>query len=185
MAEAAALEETFEWTFEGMTLDEAVEKWPELAEKPRELQRRAKLSVTAQQRHRQVADPDTGRRVFGGPQPGSGRPRKQRVAERIAELASGERQKDVVDALFSGLSRRNSAAVRRDTAVKIVEIERRERELQIDEEVHETRPRDELEEKLAKTLAKLGERGELPDNIRALVEGARRPYDVDATAEPD
>lgn len=164
-----------------MTDEEALERWPDLPQEERE--RRRKLSEAATAKHEQIADPETGRRVFGGPQPGSGRPRKQRVAERVAELAQGDRQKEVVDALFSGLNRKNSSDVRRRTAEAIVRIEHKERELQMKEDEFSEKPKDELIEYLVGTLAKLSRRGELPDPTKLLPPGsARQPFDVEVTA---
>lgn len=51
-----------------------------------ELKRR---SEQAKKNH-QAIDPVTGRRKFGGPQPGSGRPRKRRVTEVLNEKIEGE-----------------------------------------------------------------------------------------------
>lgn len=51
-----------------------------------ELKRR---SEQAKKNH-QMIDPVTGRRKFGGPQPGSGRPKKRRVTEVLNEKIEGE-----------------------------------------------------------------------------------------------
>lgn len=161
-----------------MTDEEALERWPDLPQVERE--RRRKLSEAASARHAQVVDEDTGRRLFGGPQPGSGRPRKQRVAERVADLAQGPRQKEVIDALFAGLSRGNSSDTRRRTAEAIVRIEHQERELQMREDEFSDKPKDELMEYLITLFAKLGARGELPDISSMLP--ARQEFDVEATA---
>jgi hypothetical protein len=162
-----------------MTEEEALERWPEL--EPEERERRRKLSEAASARHAQIIDPESGRRLFGGPQPGSGRPRKQRVAERVAELAQGPRQKEVIDALFAGLGKGNSSDTRRRTAEAIVRIEHQERELQMREDEFSEKPKDELLEYLIGLFAKLAARGELPDISALLPPGdARLPFDAEA-----
>jgi hypothetical protein len=138
---------------------EAAERWPEHPEA--EQRRRMNLSLIAKARHAQVADPTTGRRVFGGVQPGSGRKSKKRAAEAIAELAQGTRQKEVIDALFSGLDKGNSAAVRVATANKIVAIEREERELQLKEDEFDGQPKEELKGIVLKGLMRMVKQGDL------------------------
>jgi hypothetical protein len=149
-------------------IDEAAKRWPELSEA--EQHRRMTLSVLAHQRHQQIADPATGRRVFGGPQPGSGRRSKKRAAEAIAELAQGNRQKEVIDALFSGLDQGNSASVRAATAKKIIDIEREERELQLKEDEFDGQSKDELKGMLAKGLVRMISNGEL--SVQDLMQAA-------------
>lgn len=159
-------------------LAEAAERWPDESEG--EQRRRMMLSIRAKAKHEIIADPATGRRVFGGPQPNSGRKSKKRAAETIADLAQGDRQKEVIDALFSGLAPSEDAAVRVRTAAKIVEIERDERELQLREDEFTGMPKDELQRLLANGLARMIERGEITDPREALRE-ARQGYDVDGT----
>lgn len=162
------------WSVEGMTEEEARERWPD--EPPRERRRRAALSVKAKERHAEVVDPDSGRRAFGGPQPGSGRPKRKRVAAAIAELAQTTRHKEVVDAMFSGLTD-PSKAVRVRTATQITNIEHKERELEMAEERHEEKTPLQLLQELLPRLAESTAAGELPDP-----RGPRQPYDVEGTA---
>lgn len=160
-------------------LDEAKERWPELD--AAEQAKRMKLSVIAKARHAQIADPLTGRRVFGGPQPGSGRKSKKRAAEAIAELAQGTRQKEVIDGLFSGLDKNNSAAVRVSTAVKIVAIERDERELQLKEDEFDGQPKEELKAIVLKGMLRMLQRGDL--SMADIAKAAMEDDDViDVTA---
>lgn len=143
-----------------MTEEEAIEKWPDLEQGERE--RRRKLSIAAKERHNEIVDPETGRRKFGGPQPGSGRPRKKRAAEAIAERAQQEHDK-VARAIFSGLDPRNSPSVRVNTATKIIDIERKERELQLRESELDGKTDEEITELLINKLAEWTEAGKLPD----------------------
>lgn len=166
-------------------IEEARERWPECSEA--EQGRRMMLSIRARAKHEEIVDPATGRRAFGGPQPGSGRKPKKRVAEKIAELAQGERQKEVIDALFSGLDKKNSPAVRAATASKIISVEHQERELQLKEDEFQGMPKDELKRLVAAGFMRMIERGEMPD-LRTLIPAnsgeapARQPYDLEGSA---
>lgn len=50
---------------------------------------RKRRSEQAKKNH-QIVDPVTGKRKFGGPQPGSGRPRKRRLTEALNEKIEGQ-----------------------------------------------------------------------------------------------
>src|SRR4051812_44873671 len=113
-----------------MTEQEALERWPDelLLEKgckdpAKERARRKLLSEQAKARHQEVVDPSTGQRAFGGPQPGSGRPRKPTISEQVVELAEGKENKRLLRSLFSGLDpQKNSPAQRVRTAKEIIKI---------------------------------------------------------------
>lgn len=91
-----------------------------------ERQRRSEL---ARKLHNQVVDPSTGRRAFGGPQPGSGRPRKPRAAEVLAEEA--RKNQDLIVAAFKdALSPNQPVAVRVRAAERWIKIEHDEAALQ-------------------------------------------------------
>jgi hypothetical protein len=166
-------------------IEQARERWPDLDET--EQKRRMTLSLRAKAKHDEIVDPETGRRAFGGPQPGSGRKPKKRVAEKIAELAQGERQKEVIDALFSGLHQDNSPAIRAATAAKIIGVEHQERELQLKEDEFQGMPKDELKRLVAAGFMRMIERGEMPD-LRTLIPSStqgkdgRQPYDIEGSA---
>lgn len=140
-------------------LAEAKERWPDADEAAQV--RYKKLSIGATEAHKEVVDRVTGRRKFGGPQ-GGGRPRKNRIGASVADLASNEREKDVTDALFSGLDKSEPANVRAKTAKAIVDISHREAELELEEDRFDDTPRRELMQFLGPVLAKLSAKGELP-----------------------
>ena len=114
--------------------EEALERWPDVA--PQERARRKNLAEIAAARYATIVDDDTGQRMMGGAQPNSGKGgRKKSVVEKVAELADGERQKEVIDALFAPLASSEPAAVRGKGAERIIkmrieheEMERRDRE---------------------------------------------------------
>jgi hypothetical protein len=160
----------------GMTEQEALERWPDL--EPEDRERRRKLSNKAKERHAQVADPQTGRRVFGGPQPGSGRPRKKRVAEAVAEKAT-EEQERVVNALFSGLKKSNDPKVRVATAEKIIKIEHKERELQLHEDSFQGKSEEDFREWLEDRLVGLSLAGDLPTPGES--SAPRQQYDAEGS----
>lgn len=115
----------------------------------------AAISQEESERRREVAlrlhgevivDPQTGeeRRRFGGPQPGSGRPRKKRAADLILEKIEKDPER-VALALWENLADTVPAHIRLQAAGKVLEIEQKAFE-------------DELRE--AEQLAKM-ERGDL------------------------
>lgn len=147
--------------------------WADLP--PDEIERRKKLSVIARQRHREV-DPETGRPRFGGAQPGSGRPKKKRVAKMIAERAQEKESKRIMDALFKKLDSDDDRVSLRAVEA-IARIEAKEEELQQKEQELDDKPKDQLIAGLAEVLTRLDKAGELD----AL--GLKKPDFVDGTAE--
>lgn len=117
---------------DSITPQQALERWPE--QTPTERERRRKASELQQARYNTVVDDDTGQRMLGGPQKSTTVRGTKAIMEAVAELADGERQKEVIDALFAPLSD-ESKAVRGKGAERIVkiaaeqsEVERRDRE---------------------------------------------------------
>ena len=95
-----------------------------------ERQRRSEL---AKELHSKVVDPETGRRAFGGRQPGAGRPRKIRAAELVAEEAKKNADK-IVAAFKDSLDVNQPPSVRLTAAREWLSIENKEAELQLKEE---------------------------------------------------
>ncbi len=161
--------------FAPLSEEEKAERWPNHT--PAQRDQYDRLRIQALKRHAsQEVDPVTGERSFGGPQRGSGRPRKDRAIHRLMEELQGDLQDDLVNAIKAGLSKKAGIHTRVKTAKIVYDLEREERKLQIAEEQHAEKTEEELREYLAEKLAKLQARGALP-------EGARQDYDVDGTAE--
>lgn len=101
---------------------------------------------------------------FGGPQPGSGRPRKQRAAQMVAEAAKErENAQLMIQALRDGLDPEKSSLPTRLQATRDwIKIEKDEDELQMKEEIaFEGLQRDQIARELAERLSKLVESGHL------------------------
>jgi len=121
-------------------------------------QKDAKRSELAKRLHSQPHPDDPTRRKFGGPQPGSGRPRVKRASTRAAEAAA-ENAQQIIDAFKRGV---NSADERTAlmAAEKWLNVEREEAGLQMDEQrLLEDMSRADLIEMLAKGFAALGDAG--------------------------
>lgn len=105
---------------------QALDRWGDLDEQKREERRRRSEEIRA--RHMVIVDDETGQRLVGGPQPKKdANDVKQEIAQTITDLADGPRQKEVVDALFSGLED-ESNAVRGKAAERIIKISQEQRE---------------------------------------------------------
>lgn len=159
-----------------MSAEEALEKWPEDTPEVRDGKR--KRSEIARAKHMVIVDDDSGQRMLGGPQPRSGPKSKKDIAEAISELADGERQREIIDALFSGLSTEQSPAVRGKAAERIVNIANEQREI-------ERRDRDELrklgaEDLIERIVAGIKAHGLDIDLLKRLEPA--KPFDADATA---
>lgn len=163
-----------------ITPEEAEALWPNIDPDDRERRRRAKIGAMA--RHATVVDDETGQRMLGGAQPKAGRKGKADVMQTISELADGERQKEVVDALFASLDSKNDPAVRGKGAERIVrlKIEHAEMERRDREELRQL-DKDQLIDRLAKGILAGGMGDAL---IKALGQSKTAPngtpYDVDA-----
>lgn len=133
-----------------------------------ERQRRSEL---AKQLHAQVVDPETGRRAFGGRQPGAGRPRKVRAAELVAEEAK-KSAKEIVEALKDSLKPENPMSIRLQGARQWLEIENKEAALQLAEEKEwHAYSDEELALRLAKTFMELNGMGALDEALSELSDG--------------
>lgn len=141
--------------------EEALERWPDVA--PQERARRKNLAEIAAARYATIVDDDTGQRMMGGAQPNSGKGgRKKSVVEKVAELADGERQKEVIDALFAPLASSEPAAVRGKGAERIIKmrIEHEEMERRDREELRQL-GKEELADRLIEAITKGGMAGEI------------------------
>jgi preprotein translocase subunit SecD len=126
-----------------------------------ERQRRSEL---AKQLHGK-RDPVTGRPLFGGKQPGAGRPRKRRATEVINEKI--EAHADEIWGRLLEVMRQKKSDQNALMAVKqMMEITNKETDIQAREEKSlEGTPTDELVEIVASRLARLAESGALPVDI--------------------
>lgn len=127
----------------------------QITDEEREARRQRALAL-----HKQV-DPVTGRRRFGGPQPGSGRPRKKRAAEMVAEAAQDE-AKEITKVFKDLIDAKSPPAIRLAAAREWLAVENKEAELQLKEERSLAEMNhEELLDKVAGALAGLAENGHL------------------------
>jgi hypothetical protein len=91
------------------------------------------ISDEERQRRRERANALVAEGKIGGPRPGSGRPRKKRASEIIAEQVE-KRAQQISGALFDGLHKDQPQHIRHDAAAKLLAIEQKEHELTIEEE---------------------------------------------------
>jgi hypothetical protein len=159
--------------------DEAERRWPNI--EPEDRERRRHLARVAAAKYATIVDDETGQRLLGGGQP---RKNKTDIMQAIADLADGDRQKEVIDALFAPLSD-DSKAVRGKGAERIIKIKSElvERERRDREELRQL-DKGELVERLAKGILSGGMAGDL---MKALASGAKvspngTVYDVDGSA---
>lgn len=123
------------------------------------------IDPEAADRHTLEGPTHTIRRKFGGPQPGSGRPRKKRASEVIAEKVAGE-----ADKLWSELQdlalNDKSSAIRLKAITDLLSIEERERGIAADEQKNlESLKRDELVVYVLGQIADLKEKGVIPEDV--------------------
>jgi hypothetical protein len=147
-------QENLELYRDSISDEEALELWPDLS--PGERTRRRKLKETQKARYETVVDDETGQRMMGGPQHQGQGGIKKAVMEAVADLANGDRQKEVIDGLFSGLDRKEAPAVRGKAAERIIKI---------------THEQIEVERRDRQELLKLGEE-ELVDKLVGLLLGS-------------
>jgi hypothetical protein len=114
----------------------------------------------ARQLHAEV-DPETGLRKFGGRQPGSGRPRKVRAAELVADAAQRE-AKEIAKVFKDAIQPNQPAAIRLQAAKQWLEIENKEATLQMQEDKALAQlSHDELLERVATSFARLAGGGHM------------------------
>lgn len=138
---------------------------------PEERERRRQQAL---QLHQEIVVDENGveRRKFGGPQPGSGRPRK-RAAQAVSEAAI-RHSSEVAQALVDGLKENNHPSVRINAARTLIEIERDERKLELQEQAAERQMnRDEAADALLDVLRSLGKQGaaDIIDGTYEVVDG--------------
>lgn len=129
---------------------------------------RKRRSELAKQLH-QRRDPVTGRPLLGGPQPGSGRPRKRRATEILNEKVE-DNAEAIWDRLFNlmmhGKEMSSLVAIR-----QMMDIANREVDIQMAEDKSlENTSTEELVELVASRMARLAESGLIP-------------FDAESTAE--
>lgn len=113
-----------------------------------------------------VVDPKTGleRRKFGGPQPGSGRPKKKRASELVAEKVASHAD-ELWEELWA-LRHDKSSAVRIKALISMLDVEERERHIVAEEQKNLEKMRhDDLVEYVVKQLSELKEKGTIPDTF--------------------
>src|SRR4051794_26452766 len=171
-----------------MSDEEALERWPDCDEKARAHKKRGSEHQKA--RYNTIVDDETGQRMMGGPQP---KPvvTNQNIMEAVTDLADGDRQTEVIDALFAPLSRTEAAAIRGKGAERIIKIaaEQREVERRDRQELHQL-GKDQLIDRLAEGILSSGlaaglfdemiKRQALPENVTARVS---TDFDANGTAE--
>lgn len=102
---------------------------------------------------------------IGGARPGSGRPRKKRASEIVAERAVEEAD-NIVSAFSDALKDHNPASVRIKAAESWLKIEHDETKLKMEEERHvDEMKTNEIIELVVNKLGKLVNAGVLPDII--------------------
>lgn len=94
---------------------------------------RLNLSEEERRRRSELAKRLHSQGKFGGAQPGSGRPRKKRASEIVADEAARMADK-MIQAFDDALDKKNPASVRVQAAKELLKIERDEAELQLKEE---------------------------------------------------
>jgi len=156
-----------------VTPEMVLEKWGHLPAEQREVRRRQ--AVKAMARHATIVDDETGQRLLGGKQPSNEDRLKRSVVETIASLADGERQQEIIDAMFAPLARTEPAAVRGKQAREIVKltIEHREMERRDRDELRKL-GRDEMIARLARGLMGSDMAGDLLQRMVQAKEAAER-----------
>lgn len=134
-------------------------EWPD--KKPTQQAAFMKMRILAKLRHEIVADPVTGRRAFGGVQPGSGTPKKKRLDEQLVEAAD-RRVQEIIDAAFAPLSPDNKDLFARHKAAMNISKEAREiRKLELAEDDLERADNVEVKNLAVGVIADLIRSGEL------------------------
>jgi len=143
---------------------EAQQRWPDETENQQRHYMRK--SILAKLRHSVVLDPSTGRRAFGGAQPGSGR--KRELGNSLVDTAE-RRQDEIMNAIFSALDDKLPPEVRHKAGINIVREVRKDREADMREDALDTAAKEDLVSEAAKILAAMVRSGEIdlsdPDAI--------------------
>ncbi len=138
-------------------LARAAERWPDASPARQRLWQRQ--SILAKLRHEVVVDPTTGRRAFGGVQPGSGR--KKAMGDSLVAVADS-RLKEIMDAIFAPLSPQgNDPMDRHKAGINILREVRKDRELDLREDELDRASREDLVREAATILAEMESNGEI------------------------
>lgn len=120
--------------------------------------KKLELSDEERQRRRELAKKMVEEGKIGGPRPGSGRPRKKRASEYVAEAARTHANK-IVDAFLDSIHETAPAQIRLQAAKDWLLIEQKEAEIQLKEERQfDDMSEKELREMVAANLTKLHEK---------------------------
>jgi DNA invertase Pin-like site-specific DNA recombinase len=112
---------------------------------------------------------------FGGPQPGSGRPKTKKSANELVSARIAGIADQVFEALESGLDPELAASVRVNTAKEMLKIERDNRELDLKEKSYEDMTAKELQENLVEKLMRAVKSGNLPAGMFLELESVEEP----------
>lgn len=141
---------------------EARERWPDYS--PARAYQYMRLSVLAHLK-KQYVDPTTGRALFGGPQPNSGRKATKRIGAALVEAAQG-RQKEVIDAAFAPLAEGNDPMDRHKAALNLARHEQKEREMDIVEDEYARKTDADVRRDFARVVAEMVRSGQLsPEDL--------------------
>jgi hypothetical protein len=138
---------------------EADRRWPDDEEKKRYL--RMRQSVLARLKHSIVADPKTGRRLFGGPQPSNGGGYKMKTLGATLVHAVQDRQQEIVDAAFSPLARGNDPMDRHRAAMNLAKFEHEQRQQEILEDEYERKSAEEIKSEAVEMFLEMIRSGDL------------------------
>jgi hypothetical protein len=135
----------------------AAERWPDASEKKRQLY--MKQSILATLRHQLPAQDGSGRRMFGGPQPGAGR-KKAELGNTLVDEAN-KRHDEIMNALFAPLSPGNPVMDRHKAANNILREVRKDREADMRADELERASKEELVKEAAAILAEMARNGDI------------------------
>lgn len=139
-------------------LNYARRRWPDASEKMQHY--RVRQAIWAKFKHRQEHPDGSGRKLLGGPQPGSGRKPTKAIGAALVEAAE-QRHKEIVDAAFSALSPDNDPAVRHKAAMNIAKHAREEAREAREADDYARKTDDEIRRETARMFAEMIANGEL------------------------
>jgi broad specificity phosphatase PhoE len=131
-----------------------------------------KLNISDEERQRrsELAKRLHAQGQFGGRQPGSGRPRKKRAAEVVAEGAA-ERGEQILQVFDDAMSSKQPASVRVKAATELLKIEHSEAELKIKEnQALDGMSNEQLVALIAERFGRLQSAGALPPGMEDFIE---------------
>lgn len=141
---------------------EAAQRWPQFSA-ARQAQY-MRMSILAHIKHQQVVDPETGRRAFGGPQPGGGPHKNKRIGQALLDEAQS-RHREIINAAFAPLGPGNTPMDRHKAAMNIARHELLERQQEIIDDEYARKSDDEIRVEAAKLLASMIRAGQLDKDI--------------------